>query len=196
MMHRYTFVFLVLLALAGCGGGDDEPQNPPQDTEPVPPAAYFNLSGNWNITMAECYGDFSDHSLNVLEENLVDSEPSRFRQSGNALEIDSRESGRRVFGTIHGDQLRYADELRIQNYDVILMAEGTAFTRDLVVTTSTYEFRTFMQTSEVYCAIDRERVMEADPDLTGLLAQAATVQADTVSESVLAVAVEAEEDSQ
>ena len=103
-----ALMLLMVLALAGCGGGGDG-----DETGQLP--AEFDLSGDWRVADVYCFGDFSQRSLDVLEAELLDSEPDRIRQFGNELEIVSRDSGRQVIGTISGNQVRYGDELRVRS---------------------------------------------------------------------------------
>lgn len=139
-MKRWIGIAMMVLVLAGCGGGDGEPLEPPE----------FDLTGRWVATEVDCTS-FSTHLPQgalaeldgQLEYEILQDPGVRVRQTGNDLEITYLDDGTQVDGTISGDQIRYtvSEQQTLAGFaiDVYLEAEGTALDADTIAGTENLE---------------------------------------------------------
>lgn len=137
--HLMVFVALACI-LFGCKGGGSG-----GDTLDLP---QYDLTGHWRIvdpvSCEAISGDVPEFMLDALasdmEMTLLDDElGARISQVGNDLQSVDIETGRRVDGTISGNQIRaaYSDQIALGGFqiDVYGEAEGTALSADLVALT-------------------------------------------------------------
>ena len=110
---RYLAIGVVLVFLAGCGGGDGNGAGEPM----------FNVSGTWHAEDAACtlvsapqalldqYAALLPQIERQFETYVEELPGLQIEQDGNDLTLTNLATGHAYEGTIEGDMIRYAYDL-------------------------------------------------------------------------------------
>ena len=158
-MKRWVGIALVMLKVAGCGGGGDDGGVPMRTPT-------FNAAGVWQTsTEAECTGPAPYASL--LERPASWQALLRIEQRGNHLEaeiyypvFDETES---ATGTISGNQIHYERESEREGIQVTITGDATVLSAEHIGLTERVEALVQGEMVMVTCTVEYER----RGDLTG-----------------------------
>ena len=166
---RLVVVALSVLILAGCGGGGagggDRRLAPPE----------YDLTGHWKIVEPVTCTTIStvlsaneaEELKSFLESELLGASESRVVQMGNDLEFIDLGSGRRVDGTLSGDQIQatYSEQLMLGGFEIDIYGEteGTVLNADRLALTEevniTLELEGVMVAAGAICSYHAVRTM-------------------------------------
>lgn len=110
---RRSLIGLLLVALAGCGGGDGERRSVPPMYDltgvwkPAQPVACTGALDAGDPGLLALYADQLDDFLDQYEMFLLELTGFQVTQDGNDLTLLNLDTGREHKGTIDGDKVRY-----------------------------------------------------------------------------------------